>query len=403
MRARRQITTFMTRFRVRLEEDQLERAIYQGLATWNGTGLLFISRQACGDRVDVRSAQHAEATLDRIGSQHAPLLRELFRNPVTAPGTGAARDAGNTGFTRLTIRGRSHTLPRHVASEVEYERVLGAVLVRLSAAGRHAGMSMEHSPEGTGPPPRRGPSVDLDPTGIVTGRSPDRQRRQFLNYSFYRLDPVFRRLPADEQQVAAAEFVELVRKWESLDDLILRTYSLVGLRADVDFMLWRIAFDPLCFQSMEAAIRRSRLGAYLSQVHSFFSLQRRSPYVNRSKGAGEDVELLPGEGKYLFVYPFSKTRSWYRLSPHARQGMMDEHIAASAPFKGVRLNTSYSYGIDDQDFVVAFDSDYPQEFVDLVGRLRYTEASLYTQRDTPMFACAKAPIDAILAQLANMD
>jgi chlorite dismutase len=66
------------------------------------------------------------------------------------------------------------------------------------------------------------------------------------------------------------------------------------------------------------------------------------------------------------------------------------------------LNTSDSCGLDDQDFVVAFDSDYPQEFVDLVGRLRYTEASLYTQRDTPMFTCAKAPIDAILAQTANV-
>src|SRR5688500_20172448 len=76
------------------------------------------------------------------------------------------------------------------------------------------------SPEGTGPPPRRGPSVDLDPTGIVTGKSPDRQRRQFLNYSFYRLDPAFRRLPADERRVAAAGFIELVSKWESLDDPI---------------------------------------------------------------------------------------------------------------------------------------------------------------------------------------
>jgi chlorite dismutase len=265
-------------------------------------------------------------------------------------------------------------------------------------------MNMDHPPEGPGPPPRRGPSVDLDPTGIVTGKSPDRQRRQFLNYSFYRLDPVFRRLPADEQRAAAEGFIELVRQSESSDDLILRTYSLVGLRADVDFMLWRIAFDPLSFQSMEAAIRRSRLGAYLSQPYSLLSVQHRSPYVNRIKGAGgEGVELLPGQGKFLFVYPFLKTRSWYRLSPHARQGMMDEHIAASAPFKGVRLNTSYSYGLDDQDFVVAFDSDYPQEFVDLVGRLRYTEASLYTQRDTPMFTCVKAPIDAILAQLANVD
>jgi chlorite dismutase len=263
---------------------------------------------------------------------------------------------------------------------------------------------MTTAPGDASPPPRRGPSVDLDPTGIVTGKAPDRQRRQFLNYSFYRLDPMFRRLPADERRAAGTEFIELVQKWESSEDLILRTYSLVGLRADVDFMLWRIAFDPLCFQSMETAIRRSLLGAYLSQPYSLISVQHRSPYVNRIKGAGgEGVELLPGQGKFLFVYPFVKTRSWYRLSPHARQGMMDEHIAASAPFKGVRLNTSYSYGIDDQDFVVAFDSDYPQEFVDLVGRLRYTEASLYTQRDTPMFTCAKAPIDAILAQLANTD
>jgi chlorite dismutase len=245
--------------------------------------------------------------------------------------------------------------------------------------------------------------VDLDPTAIVSGRSPDRQRRQFLNYSFYRLDPVFRRLPSGEQRAAAGAFIDLVRRWESSDDVILRTYSLVGLRADVDFMLWRISYDPLCFQAMEAAIRRSGLGAYLTQVHSFLSMQRRSPYVNRMKNPGEGVELLPGEGKFLFVYPFTKARTWYRLSPHARQGMMDEHIAASTPFKGVRLNTSDSFGLDDQDFVVAFDSDYPQEFVDLVNRLRYTEASLYTQRDTPMFACAKAPIDAILAQLVDMD
>jgi chlorite dismutase len=260
----------------------------------------------------------------------------------------------------------------------------------------------ELPPERPGPP-RRGPTVDLDPTGVLTDKGPDRQRRQFLNYAFYRVDPAFRRLPAGEQRAAAAAFVDLVTTWESSDDLILRTYSLVGLRADVDFMLWRIAFDPLCFQSMEGAIRRSPLGAYLSQVYSFLSLQRRSEYVNKIKGAGEGVQLIAGQGKYLFVYPFVKTREWYRLSPHARQGLMDEHIAASAPFKGVHLNTSYSYGIDDQDFVVAFDSDHPQEFVDLVGRLRYTEASVYTLRDTPMFTCAKSPIDAILAQLTNMD
>jgi chlorite dismutase len=121
--------------------------------------------------------------------------------------------------------------------------------------------------------------------------------------------------------------------------------------------------------------------------------------VNRIEGSGQGLELLPGQGKYLFVYPFVKTRAWYNLSPHARQGMMDEHINASLPFKGVRLNTSYSYGIDDQEFVVAFDSDYPQEFVDLVSRLRHTEASMYTLQDTPAFTCARTEIDDILRQI----
>lgn len=248
-------------------------------------------------------------------------------------------------------------------------------------------------------PPRRGPALDLDPSGQVTQKEPDRAPRQFLNYAFYKVDPAFRRLPAEDRAAAKGQFAALVERWAGSDALILRTYSLVGLRADCDFMLWRISNDPLCFQQMQAEMNRTAAGAYLTQPYSFLSLQKRSQYVNRVEGSGHGLELLPGEGKYLFVYPFVKTRAWYDLSPHARQGMMDEHIAAANPFKGVRLNTSYSYGIDDQEFVVAFDSDYPQEFVDLVGRLRYTEASLYTLRDTPMFTCAKAPIAEILDQL----
>ena len=260
-------------------------------------------------------------------------------------------------------------------------------------------MSIEPPSERSGPPPRRGPSVDLDPTGIVTGKSPDRQRRQFLNYEFYRLDPVFRRLPADEQQTAVRGFINLVKQWESLDDVILRTYSLVGMRADVDFLLWRIAFDPLCFQSMEAAIRRSRLGAYLSQVYSFLSMQRRSEYVNKTKGAGEGVELLAGQGKFLFVYPFVKSRDWYLLPLQERQAIMDVHIKVGNKYPSVKLNTTYSFGIDDQDFVVAFEGDYPEDFVDLVMELRETDGSKYTVRDTPIVTGIKGTVEEVLETL----
>ncbi len=246
-------------------------------------------------------------------------------------------------------------------------------------------------------PPRR--SVETDPSGQQTGREPDRGPRQFLNYAFFKLDPAARRQSPVEREQMAAEFNDLIVRWSERDDFILRTYSLVGLRGDCDFMLWRIAHDITLFQEMQAEMNGACLGGYLSAPYSYLSLQRRSQYVNRIEGSGEGLELLPGQGKFLFVYPFVKTRQWYALSPHARQGMMDEHINGALPFKGIRLNTSYSYGIDDQEFVVAFDSDYPQEFVDLVGRLRHTEASSYTLRDTPAFTCARADVGDILRQL----
>jgi chlorite dismutase len=248
--------------------------------------------------------------------------------------------------------------------------------------------------------PRR--MVDLDPSGQVTQREADRQPRQFLNYAFFKLDSAFRRLPLEERGPAAEEFRGLVERWSEREDLILRTYSLVGLRADCDFMLWRISNDICYFQEMQAEINGSRLGAYLETPYSFLALQKRSQYVNRIQGASQGVEMLPGQGAFLFIYPFVKTRAWYNLSPHARQGMMDEHINAALPFKGVRINTSYSYGIDDQEFVVSFDADYPQEFVDLVTRLRHTEASMYTLRDTPMFTCARTDIASILSQIGAL-
>lgn len=243
--------------------------------------------------------------------------------------------------------------------------------------------------------------VDLDPAGLISKKAPDQTKRQFLNYSFYKLDPAFRRLPAGEIEAAKVEFAQVCQRWaERGEGFILRSYSLVGVRPDVDFMLWRISFEVQDFQAMQRDLNKTCLGAYLTQPHSFLSMQKRSIYVDRFNPEGQGVHMLPGQGNYLFVYPFVKTRAWYNLSPQARQGMMDEHIYVSSPFTGVTLNTSYSYGIDDQEFIVAFDSNYPQEFVDLVQRLRFTEASLFTLRDTPMFTCVKKSIDEVMEDLA---
>jgi chlorite dismutase len=94
-----------------------------------------------------------------------------------------------------------------------------------------------------------------------------------------------------------------------------------------------------------------------------------------------------------------KTRDWYLLPQSDRQEVMDVHIRVGSKYPSVKLNTTYSFGLDDQEFVVAFETDEPKDFLDLVMDLRETQSSKFTQRDTPIFTCVQLPIDAILDQL----
>ncbi len=109
--------------------------------------------------------------------------------------------------------------------------------------------------------------------------------------------------------------------------------------------------------------------------------------------------IAPEDKKYLFVYPFVKTRAWYALSAEDRKRMMNEHIRVGLTYPTVSLNTTYSFGLDDQEFVVAFETDNLADFLDLVQELRETEASMFTLRDTPMFTCVAQPLDSILDEI----
>jgi chlorite dismutase len=111
------------------------------------------------------------------------------------------------------------------------------------------------------------------------------------------------------------------------------------------------------------------------------------------------LEVRPANGKYLFVYPFVKTRAWYALPADERWRIMQEHIKLGREYPSVDLNTSYSFGLDDQEFVVAFETDEPADFLDLVQRLRTTEASRFTVRDTPSFTCIACSLERALNAL----
>ena len=228
------------------------------------------------------------------------------------------------------------------------------------------------------------------------------ERRQYVNFGFYKVDPAWRRLPEEERRRGKQQFATVVKSFES--DMLVIPYSLVGIRGDCDFMLWRITYDLPKFQEMTARLLGTGLGQYLSTPYSYLSLTKRSIYVDKHVHEGQEgrrVKLFPGKFKYLFVYPFVKSKPWYRLTQNARQGMMDEHIEIGHHYPTVRLNTTYSFGLDDQEFVVAFESDRPEHFVDLVMELRTSEATSYTVRDTPTFTCVHGELPEVLDLLGG--
>ncbi|MDX6380023.1 MAG: hypothetical protein QOI57_1047 [Rubrobacteraceae bacterium] len=218
---------------------------------------------------------------------------------------------------------------------------------------------------------------------------------QYINYVFLKLDPEWRRLPDDERQRGKEEFLKAVE--ELSGEMLLRSFSLMGLRSDADFMLWRIGYDLDTFEQMTAALLRSGLGKYLRVTYSYFGLARRSIYVGEHTPGFENRRyIIPGEGDYLFVYPFVKTRAWYRLPIAERQRMMNEHMQIGRKHYPIKNNTAYCFGIDDYEFILSFEAETPEKFQDLMMELRESEASAYTELDTPIFTCRRRPLGEIL-------
>ncbi|QPJ63147.1 MAG: chlorite dismutase [Candidatus Nitronauta litoralis] len=225
-------------------------------------------------------------------------------------------------------------------------------------------------------------------------------KRQYVNFSFYKLDPAFRRQPKEVRERARQEFIDLLTDIDSEGNMIMICYTLIGVRADADLMLWRISYEMEDFQKMSTRMYQTELGKWLITTDSYLSQTKRSMYMDTLNPEHEEdrTHIIPGKAKYLFIYPFVKKREWYLLTKHTRQGIMDEHIFVGNKYPSVKLNTTYCFGLDDYEFVVAFESDEPGDFVDLVMDLRETEGSRFTEKDTPIYTCtAMAPEDAVNA------
>src|SRR2546425_5800048 len=85
---------------------------------------------------------------------------------------------------------------------------------------------------------------------------------------------------------------------------------------------------------------------------------------------GRPSEKEPVDSKYLFVYPFTKKREWYSLPFEERRRIMKDHVQAGQKYPSVTIHTSYSFGIDNYEFILSFETDHPEDFLNLVMDLR---------------------------------
>lgn len=168
-------------------------------------------------------------------------------------------------------------------------------------------------------------------------------------------------------------------------------YSLVGTRADADLLLWLVAEDADALRAAESRLASTGLWAWSTRPYAYLAARRKSKYLGEHEHAASEHRAPAGpvgDKRYVVVYPMTKKRAWYALPLAERTRIMAGHFAVGHRYPDIRIHTGYSFGIDDNEFVVAFEAPDPRDFLTLVADLRETESSAYTERETPIFVGA---------------
>jgi chlorite dismutase len=218
--------------------------------------------------------------------------------------------------------------------------------------------------------------------------------RRFVQALALGLDGAWRRLPDAQRSEDALALCQAVEQ----ADVTTFSYSMIGLQVGVDLLLWRLAASLEDLEVAGASALRTGLGRHLRVTQSLLGIIQPSQYVKRP--TAQEQSLFSGErSRYLVVYPFTKSADWYLLRREARQGIMNEHMRVGHAYPQVRQLLAYSFGIDDQDFLVAYETDDLVAFGNLVRDLRGTESRRSTVNDTPILTGVHRPLLQIFGML----
>ncbi len=203
----------------------------------------------------------------------------------------------------------------------------------------------------------------------------------FVHFIMFKSDNAWRNLPESEKTKGRKEFVDAARSFKGI---IIHSYSTIGTKVGTDFFLWHIGHSVESLQEMASSLLKTGLGRHLEITNSLLGMVGSSVYVKKQDSQQQAIDAEDRK-KYLIVYPFTKTPEWYMLGKEDRQNMMNEHIVVGKGFPSVRQVLAYSFGLDDYEFVISYETDSLKDFQDLLRAMRETKVRLYTLKDTPIF------------------
>lgn len=213
-----------------------------------------------------------------------------------------------------------------------------------------------------------------------------------------KLDAAWRRRSEAERVADGVAFLEAHGRAGSR--VVTYTYSMIGTRTDAELLLWRLGGSIEELEETAGDLLRTGLGRWCAVAHSMIGLVRPSSYV-KERTPQEEAMFTGQRSRYLIVYPFVKSTEWYLLPEEDRRRQMTEHIRIGRRYPMVQQLLAYSFGLDDQEFIVAYETDDLPAFQDLVRELRSSEGRRATVRDVPQLVGIHRPMDEILRLLGG--
>ena len=207
--------------------------------------------------------------------------------------------------------------------------------------------------------------------------------KQFVNFMFLRVTPDWRKLATETKEAYKHEFQNVFDSFR--DEFLLYSYSLIGFDSKADLMFWRVGSSLDLVQDMTAKLYRTGLGSFLETTDNYLSVTKRMMFVD---GPREDrLRVRAGSTKYHFVYPCAKHRDWYKMPLDERDALIEENFMVGKKFPNIKIHLTHSFGFNDNEYLISFETDEPKDFLALAEELRQTPASKFTLAGMPVYTC----------------